>query len=173
MLDRIHHHLHSQLEEEPRAIIRHRSSRSSLNSSTSSTGSSADPHPPTNSGSELASPDQDALACLSCTRRNVVSVFPRFRRVTTHLFTSLSRSHQSRAAIGGGCPTESCARAVAEGASSGDPRARDLPSSQVYPAHPTGAALCLGKLNAHGAASATSNSSSSSSTTTTARPADT
>ncbi|KAJ2814139.1 hypothetical protein H4S07_000125 [Coemansia furcata] len=161
MADRLQHrhdhHIHYQPGEEPRSILRHRCSRGSLNSSTSSTGSSADPRPPANPGEASSEPEHDALTCLSCTRRNVISVFPRFRKVTTHLFTSLSRSHQSRAAVGGGCPTESCIRAVGEGTGNDDPHARDLPASQVYPAQPTGAALCLGTWGLRSAASATSN----------------
>ncbi|KAJ2887017.1 1-phosphatidylinositol 4,5-bisphosphate phosphodiesterase delta-1 [Coemansia aciculifera] len=176
MTDRLQHHhhrdIHHQLGEESRAILRHRCSHGSLNSSTSSTtSSSADPRPQTNSGDTSSEPEHDALTCLSCTRRNVISVFPRFRKVTTHLFSSLSRGHQSRAAVGGGCPTESCIRAVAEGMGDGDPHARDLPASQVYPAQPTGAALCLGKWGLHSAASAT-NSNTIGSGGSSNRPAD-
>ncbi|KAJ2794740.1 hypothetical protein H4R20_006126, partial [Coemansia guatemalensis] len=157
-----------QLEDGQRRVIRRHCSHGSLRSNSSSSASSstvrmADTRNADESPTEI---DHDAATCLSCTRRNVISVFPRFRKVSNRLLTSLSRSSQPKAPAG--CPVESglkatggachaAAAATADTAagteadrapkhsSSGrkDTHARD-PPIRVYPTHPTMAALCLG-----------------------------
>ncbi|KAJ2082696.1 1-phosphatidylinositol 4,5-bisphosphate phosphodiesterase delta-1 [Coemansia sp. RSA 988] len=160
-----------QLEDGQRRVIRRHCSHGSLKSNNSSnstfdtvncssSGSStvrmADTRNADESSSEI---NHNAATCLSCTRRNVISVFPRFRKVSNRFLTSLSRSSQPKAPTG--CPVESGLKAAgvchavdtttntkadsAPKRSSGraDSHSRD-PPIRVYPTHPTMAALCLG-----------------------------
>ncbi|KAJ2162819.1 1-phosphatidylinositol 4,5-bisphosphate phosphodiesterase delta-1 [Coemansia sp. RSA 552] len=97
--------------------------------------------------------DHDAATCLSCTRRNVISVFPRFRKVSTRLLTSLSRGRQPKPA--GSCPVESGMKAADASPPVPEPHVRDPPTT-VYAAHPTRPALCLGPPHGRRCASADS-----------------
>ncbi|KAJ1772951.1 1-phosphatidylinositol 4,5-bisphosphate phosphodiesterase delta-1 [Coemansia sp. RSA 1843] len=187
MTDRIH----SQLDDFHRRIVRHRYSISSFcsNESTSSTNStisdsSAD-HPSlfnsTSSvaGNVIATPDSatgaatasehdhDSANCLSCTRRNVISVFPRFRKVSNRLLSPFFRGSQQRPSAT--CPvelhsnngdssatdnaahteTKHFAPVASDAAQTGRvaplPLHSSIPSPlHVYPTHPARAALCLG-----------------------------
>ncbi|PIA13269.1 hypothetical protein COEREDRAFT_99688 [Coemansia reversa NRRL 1564] len=103
--------------------------------------------------------DHDAATCLSCTRRNVISVLPRLRNISNRLFTTFSRGSLPKAPAG--CPVESGLKAAGachaadvttrteadctskHNSGRADSHARD-PPVRVYPTHPTMAALCLG-----------------------------
>ncbi|KAJ2225493.1 hypothetical protein EV180_003379, partial [Coemansia sp. RSA 518] len=89
-------------EDGQRRVIRHYCSHTSLVSTTSTTSSNLD-----DAQMEL---DHNAATCLSCTRRSVTGVLPRFRKVSTRLLTSLSRSSQSK--VPSGCPVESGLKAA-------------------------------------------------------------
>ncbi|KAJ2659763.1 1-phosphatidylinositol 4,5-bisphosphate phosphodiesterase delta-1 [Coemansia sp. RSA 1200] len=114
--------------------------------------------------------DHDPTNCLSCTRRNVISVFPRFRKVSNRLLSSFRSPQQRPSAT---CPAEKLAsknrdNSVSDNIIYPTPHSRPGPTvassdtSQkncvlplqhpyspliplhVYPAHPARAALCLG-----------------------------
>ncbi|KAJ1723462.1 hypothetical protein LPJ53_002218 [Coemansia erecta] len=171
----------SPLEDEPQrnAPIHRHFSRSSFGSNNSTTSASTSSSPPdryqleslnkedTSAARAAAEPetDHDPATCLSCTRRNVISVFPRFRKVSTRLLTTLSRGTGSSSSSGsnsGGsngaqqktgsslCTAESRQRRRDGSIGSSDTPPRDLLSSKVYPTHPARAALCLGRLDPEG-----------------------
>ncbi|KAJ2850714.1 hypothetical protein IWW36_001683 [Coemansia brasiliensis] len=130
-----------QLEDGQGRVIRHYCSHSSLVSSASTISSAnpddEDPQPP-----EL---DHNAATCLSCTRRSVAGVFPRFRKVSTRLLSTLSRSSQLKPASG--CPVESGLLASTQKqfhARRSDSHVRD-PPTKVHFTHPTRPALCFGQ----------------------------
>ncbi|KAJ2608936.1 phospholipase [Coemansia sp. RSA 1365] len=103
--------------------------------------------------------DHNAATCLSCTRRNVISVLPRLRNVSNRLLTTFSRGSLPKPPAG--CPVESGLKAAGtcyaadatvrtdadctskHSSGRADSHARD-PPIRVYPTHPTMAALCLG-----------------------------
>ncbi|KAJ2397029.1 1-phosphatidylinositol 4,5-bisphosphate phosphodiesterase delta-1 [Coemansia sp. RSA 2603] len=166
----------SSLEDEPQRnapIHRHFSSSSfgSNNSTTSASTSSSpsDRHQlesldkqDASAAQATAEPeaDHDPATCLSCTRRNVISVFPRFRKVSTRLLTTLSRGTSSNSNSGSNgtqqktgsslCTAESRQRRRDGSIGSSNAPPRDLLSSKVYPTHPARAALCLGRLGPEG-----------------------
>ncbi|KAJ2783559.1 1-phosphatidylinositol 4,5-bisphosphate phosphodiesterase delta-1 [Coemansia interrupta] len=174
------------LEDEPQrdAPIRRHFSRSSFGSNNSTTSASTSSSPSDrhqleslNKGDTSAATvaearargivepeaDHDPATCLSCTRRNVISVFPRFRKVSTRLLTTLSRgagSNSSSSSNGGNgtqqktgsslCTADSRQRRRDGSIGSSETHPRDLLSSKVYPTHPARAALCLGRLDPEG-----------------------
>ncbi|KAJ1940545.1 hypothetical protein GGF37_003930 [Kickxella alabastrina] len=134
-------------------IRRHSSHSSSFESSTSTHSHNTDPQPdPLSMAHQLvqrkagpepeAEADHDPSSCLSCTRRNVISVFPRFRKVSTRLLSSLYRGSSSSAQQQPQQQTSVCPL---------DPRptsagidADSVPASRAYPSCGRRAALCLG-----------------------------
>ncbi|KAJ2648894.1 1-phosphatidylinositol 4,5-bisphosphate phosphodiesterase delta-4 [Coemansia sp. RSA 1250] len=134
-------HQRPQLEDGQGRVIRHYCSHGSLVSSASTIDSAnpddEDPLPP-----EL---DHNAATCLSCTRRSVTGVFPRFRKVSTRLLSTLSRSSQLKPSSG--CPVESGLLASTQKqfhARRSDSHVRD-PPTKVHFTHPTRPALCFGQ----------------------------
>ncbi|KAJ2713054.1 hypothetical protein H4S00_005572, partial [Coemansia sp. D1744] len=125
-------------EDGQRRVIRHYCSHTSLVSTTSTTSSNLD-----DAQMEL---DHNAATCLSCTRRSVTGVLPRFRKVSTRLLTSLSRSSQSK--VPSGCPVESGLKAASSRAEKDghnacrDSHVRD-PPVKVHPTHPTRPTVCV------------------------------
>ncbi|KAJ2722647.1 hypothetical protein GGI07_003174 [Coemansia sp. Benny D115] len=157
-----------QLEDEPQQHkhiprqVSHSSLGSTNTTSSSSTASTtmssanaspSDRHQLHDLAQKSSEPDHDPATCLSCTRRNVISVFPRFRKVSTRLLNTFSRGLPKKplaapgAALstgGAACPAAdpSLLGAIDESGDSLLPR--DLPASKVYPTHPARVALCLG-----------------------------
>ncbi|KAJ2303338.1 hypothetical protein IWW54_005750, partial [Coemansia sp. RSA 2705] len=127
------------LPDDGQHVIRHYCSHGSLlSTSTASSASSGQDDVP-----EI---DHNAATCLSCTRRSVTGVFPRFRKVSNRLLTTLSRSSQPKAP--GSCPVESGLKAAGTKAARnnggrGDSHVRDPP--KVHPTHPSRPALCAGR----------------------------
>ncbi|KAJ2660122.1 1-phosphatidylinositol 4,5-bisphosphate phosphodiesterase delta-1 [Coemansia sp. RSA 1199] len=131
-----------KVEDGQRRVIRHYCSHGSLVSSTSTTSSNLD-YADDARAPEL---DHDAATCLSCTRRSVTGVLPRFRKVSTRLLTSLSRSSQPK--VPSGCPVESGLKAASSRAEKDghnacrDSHVRD-PPTKVHSTHPTRPTVCV------------------------------
>ncbi|KAJ1893395.1 1-phosphatidylinositol 4,5-bisphosphate phosphodiesterase delta-1, partial [Kickxella alabastrina] len=150
-----HHHHH---------IRRHSSHSSSFESSASTHSHNTDPQPdPLSTAQQLvqrkAEPepeleiDHDPSSCLSCTRRNVISVFPRFRKVSTRLLSSLYRGSSSSAQQQPQQQQQQQQTSVCPL----DPRstnagidADSVPASRAYPPCGRRAALCLGAVGEAG-----------------------
>ncbi|KAJ2341662.1 hypothetical protein GGF43_006119, partial [Coemansia sp. RSA 2618] len=120
----------TQLKDGHRRTLGHSSSHASLASTESTEGST-----------KLDDTDDANGPCLSCTRRSVTGVLPRFRKVSTRLLTSLTRRGQAKTASGC-CSVDESLKGVGDKGASADSHVRD-PRTKVHATHPTRPSVCF------------------------------